>query len=267
MKPQPLPDTERSINIGRALFGVVGLRRVLAPGALRITKDEFDRAIKLEPTLRQVVRDFLDDKRSVEPLPKYDHDAVTGLLFKSLDDTAIQDDLRQFKGNPTGDDFIAAASDAAAFLKTKAPRRYRITWGGPKPVPPSRGELLPWRQFLETVGNPLWAVRQLLASTLGRQHVEALAAVWADVLETVRKAANEAVADKLEADPNWQPSRRVARQLAVLLEQDKGAPADLVQAFQAAFLQERKEQQAQQEAQSANSSEHLQTPVQKVAQK
>lgn len=267
MKLQPLPDDERAISPGRMLFGVVGLRRVLAPGALRITKEEFDRAVKLEPELRQVVRDFLDGKTSAEPLPEYDHGDVTKLLFQSLDEAALEDDLRQFKGNPSGDDFIKAASDAATFLKTKAPRRYRITWGGPKAVPPSQAELLPWRRYLETVGNPLWAIRQLLAGTLGRDHIEALSAVWPDVLSSVRRAVEIAKADKLEADSEWQPTRRVARQLAVLLEKDQGAPADLVQAFQNAFLQERKEQQAQKEAQAANSREDLQTPVQRVAQK
>lgn len=266
MKPLPLPDQERAITPGRALFGVVGLRRVLAPGALRITKAEFDQSIKLEESLRKAVAAFMDDKRETVPLPEYDHEDVTGLLFKSLDEVALEDDLRQFRGHPSGDEFIKAASDAAAFLKTKAPRRFRMTWGGPKAVPPSRGELFPWRRYLETVGNPLWAIRQLLSATLGREHVEALAAVWPDALKAVRLAAENAKADKLEKDPNWQPTRRVARQLGVLLEKDQGAPADLVQAFQAAFLQERQEQQAQKEATDATR-ENLETPIQRVAQR
>lgn len=266
MKPAPLDIEARQIRPGRALFAVVGLRRVLAPGSIGITKDEMAKSVKLEEALRETVYDFVAGERDVVPLPKYDHEDVAELMSQSLDEEALREDLAQFKGHPAGDDFIAAANSAALFLKPRLPRRYRETWGSPRPVPPSLTETMKWRRYLETVGNPLWAVRQLLAATLGREHIEALAEVWPDVLQVVREAYENARADAMTKDPAWQPSRRVARQLAVLLDKDPTAPAGLVQALQNAFAQEAK-QQAEQRAAAEKQDNRLETSTQRLAAK
>ena len=264
IKPPPLSEADRLMRPGRALFAVVGLRRVLAPGALDIKKPEFLQAVKLEPELWATVYRFMAGERETVPLPDYDHEEASTLLAASMDERALTEDLAQFKGHPGGDDFIAAANSAALFLKPRIPRRVRATWGSPKAVPPGRTELMQWRRYLETVGNPLWAVRQLLAATLGREHIEALAEVWPDVLEVIRKAAENARADLLAKDPAWEPSRRVARQLGVLLEKDPTTPPGLLAALQNAFAQEAKEQ-AQQRAASEKAESGLETPVQRVA--
>lgn len=264
IKPPALSEDDRLIRPGRAIFATVGLRRVLAPGAIKITQDEFARAVKLEAELWATVYRFMSGEREVVSLPEYDHEEASRLLAASLDEPAIREDLAQFKGHPGGDDFIAAASQAAMFLRPKIPRRVRATWGSPRPVPPGRTELMRWRRVLETVGGPLWAVRQLLAGTLGRDHIEALAAVWPDVLDVVRKAAENARGDLLEEDVAWQPSRRVARQLVVLLGKDPAESPGLVKAMQAAFAQEAKEQ-AEQRAAVEKQDNRLETPVQRVA--
>jgi hypothetical protein len=265
IKAPPLPENERKIPMGRAVFGVVGLRRVLEPGELKVTRGEFDQAVDLERDLRDVVYRFVaGEKETAEALPTYDHDATLALLFRSMDEGELENNLRQFQGHPQGDEFIRAASEAAAFLKTKAPRRNRATWTTPKPMPPSRAEVGPWRRYLESVGRPLWAVKQLLGMTLAREHVEALAAVWPEVLEVVTKAYEDAKADQLERDPSWQPTRRQGRILSILIGKDPTAPAELIQAFQQAFANERK-QQEQQAAQGDAPDSKLSTTVQQVA--
>lgn len=266
MKPPKLTEDQRQLKPGRALFGITGLRRVLAPGALKVTRAEFDKAVKLEPQIWETIYQFLDGETDVVPLPPYDHQDVLTLLTKTLDEQEMEDNLAQFRGHPGGDDFIAAANIAAEYLRTKLPRRMRMTWTGPREVVPSREELYPFRRALEAAGNPLWAIRQLLAGTLGREHVDALAAVWPDVLQVARTAYENAKADHMEQNPQWQPGRRQGRQLAVLLQSDPATPPDLVAELQAAFAAEARDQKRAKDAQEAKERD-LETTVQKTATK
>lgn len=259
-----LADEERLIKIGRAVFAAVGLRRVLEPGTLRITKEQFARAVKIEPEIYDIVFQFLDGKREAVPLPEYDHDATADLLFRSTDVHDIEDNLAQFRGHPGGDDFLQAAGAARMYLQAKMPRRLS-TFHGAKPPKPAPAELIKWRRHLEAVSNPVWAVRQLLAATLGRDHIEALRTVWPDVLQVVQKAADRGMADRLEKDPNYRPERRIARQLAVLLERSD-MPPGFVEALQAEF--NRESQGADRPSTPATKpDDRLQTSVQRIAER
>lgn len=265
MKAPALNNEERQIKPGRAVLGTIGLRRVLAPGPVKITEPEFRRAVELEPKLHDIVGRFLDGKREAVPFPEYDHADVEAMLFRVLNDEDITQKLAQYRGHPAGEDFISAANQAALFLRTKMPRRMRSAFTGPTPVRPSTAELFTWRRYLETVGNPLWAVRNLLAATLGREHIEALAAVWPDVLAAVRAAAENGIADRLEQNPRFTLTRRQIRQLAVLLEKDPTAPRKLVAALQQTFAAEAKAAQNQETATPPD--DKLKTPVQRVAER
>lgn len=266
MKPPALSNEERQIKPGRAILAAIGLRRVVAPGPVKITEPEFARGVKLEPELYAVIGRFLDGAREAVPFPEYDHDDVEKMLFRVLNDEDITAKLEQFRGHPGGDDFIAAADQAARFLKTKMPRRMRAAFTGPKPVRPSTAELFTWRRYLETVGNPLWAIRNLLAATLGREHIEALAAVWPDVLAAVRAAAENGIADRLEKNPQFTLTRRQVRQLAVLLAKDPTAPPELVAALQQTFAAEARAAQNTQDT-ATKPDDKLKTPVQRVAER
>lgn len=265
-KAPPLLRNERTIPVGRCLFAVVGLPRILAPGVLQIRKGELEEAAMLEPRLRDVVYQFVAGETAKPDKPEpYDHDATTKLLVRTMDAQALEEDLAQFRGNPAGQDMLKAAGDAMAFLQTKMPARNRLTWTGPKPILPSKAELYPWRRYLDTVSSPLTAVRQLLAMTLSREHVEALNAVWPDVLKVVRNAYENAKGDALEKDLAWQPTRRQGRILSILLENDPTAPAELVQAFQQSFATEQKQQEQQRQAADKAPDSKLETTVQKTA--
>ena len=266
MKRPAFNNEQRQIKPGRAILATIGMRRVLAPGPVKIREPEFDRSVELEPKLHAVIGAFLDGKREAVPFPAYDHADVEAMLFRVLNDEDITAKLAQFRGHPGGEDFISAADQAARFLKTKMPRRMRSTFTGPQPVRPSTAELFTWRRYLETVGNPLWAVRNLLAATLGREHIEALAAVWPDVLGAVRAAAENGIADRLEQDPRFTLTRRQIRQLAVLLEKDPTAPRALVAALQQTFAAEAKAAQNTQDA-ATPPDDKLKTPVQRVAER
>lgn len=259
-----LSDDERIIKPGRALFAATGLRRVLAPDGLKITRDDFSKAAKIEPQIKEIVESFLDDKRENVPIPPYDHDDISNLLFQTMDPEVFTEKMARFKGHPAGDDFFHAADTAVTFLRSKAPRRFRSTFVGPQPVQPSKSELLTWRWYLETVGDPVWAIRQLLAATLGQPNIEALAAVWPDALESARKAAENGIADRLEKNPDLSFTRRQVRQLGVLTGNDPTAPPDVVQMLQTAFAAREQKPQPPPRP-SAKPDDSMLTTVQKTA--
>jgi hypothetical protein len=237
-----IPPEQRLIKGGRALFAVVGMKRSFAETTdpLRITQGNFEQAAKLEPELHQIVGEFLDGEREPADLPDFDLKDTEELLFRDLTHEAAESKLLPFRGSEIGDDFAAAATSARDYLQAKLPRRMRSirTFGQTQEqAPPSRGELLTFRKHLATVEKPAWAVRNLLAATLGRDHIEALHAVWSDVLDVVRLAAETGIAERLEKDPDFKLSRRVARQLAVLLE-EPSMPDDFVRDLQAMFANE-----------------------------
>jgi hypothetical protein len=267
-KPPPIDPDKRQIKAGRAILAAVGLRRVLTPGPIEITKDDFRRAVALEQDLRSVVYRFVAGEQEPVPLPGYDHEEAARLLSRTLDAQAVEDDLAQFKDQPGGDDFIAAASMAAEYLRGRIPRRVVVRFAGEKELPIARADLFRWRRSLESTGNPLWAVKQLLSATLGADHVAALAEVWPDVMAVVKRAVEEAKADRLEKDPAFAFTRRQARQLAALLGHDPETPAEVVAEMQAGFVAEAKDRQRAEDARAAQqAAADTQTPTQRLAAK
>jgi hypothetical protein len=133
----------------------------------------------------------------------------------------------------------------------------------PPPVQPSRAELIQFQKQLATVEDPRWAVRNLLAATLGRDHIEALQMVWDGVLKAAQRAAQLRILDKVTADPKYVLPRRIARQLSVLF----GAP-DVPDAFvkdlQKLFTKEQA-QAAQASEPAPETDDRLQTTVQRTA--
>lgn len=266
MKLPVLEDGARVIKPGRAILATIGVRRVLTPGGIDVTKPEFRRSVTLENRIHAIVNEFLDGKTEHVSLPKYDHDDVSHLLFKTMEPDALAENLAQFRGSPAGEDFIAAADMAVRYLRAHVPLRFRSTFVGPKAIQPSRTELMDWRWLLETIGDPEWALRQLLGAMLTQSSVEALAQVWPDVLQAARMAATEGIADRLAKNPDLALSRRQVRQLGVLTGNDPTAPPELVQALQASFQQEANEQAAAEKArESAKPDDRLSTSVQRTA--
>lgn len=234
-----LADEDRLIPIGHALFAVVGFKRVYTPGLLRITRADFVAAVKLEPKLYDIVEDFLDGKRDDGEMPPYDHEETSKLLHQQITLEDAANNLTQFQGHPSGDEFAMVATLARQHLAAKIPARMRLPRLGipAEPAQPSRAELITFRRHVATIEDPAWAVRQLLSATLGRDHIEALRLVWTDVLEVVGKAAMEGCAARLAKDPTYRTSRRVARQLAVLLGKSE-LDAGFVRDLQATFARE-----------------------------
>jgi hypothetical protein len=272
-----LADDQRIIPAGRALFYAVGLRKIYEPGELRITKADLTKAAKLEPQLHKIVREFIDGSRETVPLPTEDYEDTEEILFKKLTAKDIEDNLVQFRGHPSWDDFATIATHAREYLQAKLPRRVRstedprqtLTWRVPQAVPLSRGERLAFRKHLATVQDPTWAVRNLLAATLGREHIEGLTAVWPDVLQTVQAAAETKIADEVTKNPKFTLSRRVARQLGVLLDRPS-VPNTFVQALQAEFAREAEQiaaAKAREAAMKPTDHSKLQTSVQRVAER
>lgn len=264
-----LLEADRLIKPGRALFSAVGLKRCYdpKPGPLVITKAEFAEAVRLEPQIHDVIGEFLDGKREGADLPKVDLAETEELLFRELDPQTTEDKLAQFKGHPGGDDFAAIAGAAKNYLKYKIPRRLRkVPAFGQQPInaTPSRAELIAFRRHLATAENPVWAMQNLLAATLGRDHLEALQTVWPDALAAAQLAARTGLAERLEKDPAHQLPRRIARQLAVLLG-EPSVPDDFVQLLQESFAGEEKDPQAGQKQPTPTPDDRLETIVQKNA--
>lgn len=257
-----LGDKDRLIKPGRALFSVVGLRRAFDPEPLHITKAQVEQAVKLEPRIHEAIAEFLAGKRESIELPKIDFAQVADLLFHELDPATTETKLAQFKGDEGGDDLAATATAARNYLQTKLPRRMRRAqpFTDPKPAQPSTAEIITFRRHLAAVEDPAWAIRQLLAATLGREHIEALKAVWPDALESARRAAMVAIADQKKA-PGYVMPRRIARQLGVLLE-EPGLPDGFVDLLQQTFANEQKEQSQRPAPTPTPDGSHLETIVQ-----
>lgn len=260
-------DQYRQIKPGRALFAAVGLKRIYMPGLLVITKVDYAKAAKLETEIYKVINRFIDGEREGAPLPTdYDHDTTTEMILRELSPEEVTENLAQFHGHEGGDDFAGIATIARQFLQTKIPRRIRQieTFGRiPPPVQPSRSELITFRRQLVTVENPLWAMQNLLAATLGRDHIETLQVVWEDALQAAQTAAQIRILEKITADPKYVVPRRIARQLSVLLGKPD-VPDAFVQDLQKLFVREVK--QAAQAAEPApEMDDRLQTTVQRTA--
>lgn len=263
-----LDPSKRLITPGRAVFSAIGLRPVYGMGAgpLNITKEKIQEAAKLEPRLHDAVYEFLDGKRDADPLPPCDLEETKELLFRELLPEERERNLAPFQGGAAGDDFAKVATDARLYLQSKVPRRLQQLQQigtAKKNAVPSKAELLTFRRHLATVEKPLWAVRQLLAAMLTREHIQALRSVWPDVLATVQAAAESGVGDKLEKDPAYLTPRRIARQLAVLLEKPS-MPSDFVAMLQNTFVGEQQAAQEREEA-STKPDDRLETTVQRVA--
>jgi len=259
---------ERKIKPGRAVFTVVGLARVYKPGPVVITKAEFAEAVKFEPQIYEIIDQFLDGKREGAPLPKYDHDEIEEIIEREINPDDADENLAQFRNHPEGEEFAAVAGAAREYLRTQIPRRLRtLPAFGRKPEPPkpSTAERLIFRRHVATVEKPLWALKNLLAGTLVRDHLDALEVVWPDVLEVARLAAENGIADRVDKNPDWAMPRRIARQLAVL-KGEPIAPPDFVRDLQAQFAKEQQiASESQRNAGPPPKDEKLETIVQRVA--
>lgn len=266
-----IPDEVRKIKVGRALFATVGFRRVYSPGKLRITQKDFLNAVKLEPQLYDIVESFLDGDRDNGAMPEYDHEATKKLLYQQMAPQDALDNLRQFKGHPSGDEFANAATVALKHLQAKIPARMRTPRLGmpAEQAQPSRAELITFRRHVATIEDPTWAVKQLLSATLGRDHIEALSIVWPDVLEAVAEAAKQGIAKRVLKDPAYRTTRRIARQLSVLLN-TPDLPQPFVRLLQATFAREAEQaanaQPTAPQAQAGGNTTDHQTLVQRIAE-
>jgi hypothetical protein len=260
-----LTEDKRQIKLGRALFAATGLRRLLVPGGLKVTRADLSKAGKLEEEIYDVIGRFMAGEEEEVLLPPYDHADVSDLLLRAMDDEQLTEKLARFRNDPAQDDYFQVADRAYAFLRGKVPRRFRVTFLGRVPLEPSRSELMNWRWFLETATNPLWAVKQLLAGTLLQQHVECLAVVWPDVLQAARFAVNASIAEMLEKDPEANLTRRQIRQLYTLTGNDPTTPPALLQALQAAFAGTQPGEQSS--PQKTEALEELKTSNQRIAER
>lgn len=216
-----LLDEARIIKPGRALFAVIGIGRIFGAKPLTVHKQDLDASVKIEPAIHDAIEAFLDGKREADPLPPFDFAATKDLLTRVVPANQAAKNLDQFRGHPGGDEFANIADTARAYLFEKIPRRLqpqKPTFGIPPRDPvPARSELLIFRSFVSAAENPVWAIRQLLAATLSRDHIEALQRVWPDALNVAMTAAQNGIADRLEKDAGYRLPRRIARQLSVLL--------------------------------------------------
>ena len=262
-----LRDGERKIKPGRALFGVVGLKRVYSEKPIKITQEQLKAATKIEPAIYDTIHDFFTGKREFSPLPKYDDAETADLIFKQLTAVDAENNLAQFKGDPGGDEFAVIATAARNYLQGVIPRRFERTtgFGAPVKATASTAERLAFARQLATVEQPVWAIQQLLSATLTRNHIDALTAVWPDVLEAAQTAADKEIADRLGKDEFYRPARRVARQLAVLLGRPD-MPNDFVQALQQEFVRANEDAKAQAKAAAdPKPDDKLKTNVQRIA--
>ena len=240
--------------------------RVLTPEDLRLSKTVLKEAINVEPTIYEIIDKFLAGKREIVKMPPYKHDDIEKMLTRTMQPEEYVEKLAAFKGSPAGDDYIACANTVLTYLRTKIPRRFVSTVIGPVPTKASDSELMTFRWFVETVNDPVWAVRQMLASMLNNENIEGLTICWPDALQAARTALQTGIAGLLAKDEAYAFDRWQVRQIAVLMQSDPTCPPELVRSMQDAFVQEQHEQnnQATREA-SAKMDEGLETSLQKTA--
>lgn len=260
-----LRDGERKISPGRALFVTVGLKKIYAPGAVRITQAMLKAATQIEPEIHDIVNQFLDGKREYEKLPDYDHDAVSAFVYRELNEHDALDNIAQFNGHPSGDGFAAVATAAREYLQMAMPKRMAVTVGfGPKmPGKPGKAELFRFRRQFATVEDPRWAIRQLLSATFTGDIRETLAAVWPDALAGALLAAETGIANRVMKNAEWRPSRRIGLQLGILTGKPM-LPSEFVLALQKEFEQGEAPPEQSSDS-STKTGEDVETPVQRIA--
>jgi uncharacterized coiled-coil DUF342 family protein len=159
------------------------------------------------------------------------------------------------------------------FLASKVPRPVSDVraLGKKQEYEPSSMEMAKFERYLQAVERPLSVMKDLEQGTLTREHVEALAAVYPRMLQSIR----EQVLQELDAGAQVPYNRRV--QLGILLDlpSDPSLQAETVLALQANYRPEEAPQQAAQGAvkqtvgglQAVKISDRIRTESQRIAEK
>ena len=250
------------ITYGRAALAIVGLRRAIDPAPFTVSAAETRQAESLADEVRTRIDALLAGRGPASGREPFDFAATIDLLVRepSADDMAER--VTALRSDEAGFAFGAAVTQSLDFLRTVAPRRARQTYVGARVAEPDLVERSAFRLVWSAVDRPLSVFDDLAAGLASSLQIDALAAVWPDVLEMAQTAAQTALAERGGDGTGWEPTYRLGRALGVLFRGTL-VPSGAIDAIRGTFEAEKAEARASQAA--PKSAAGLETPIQRVA--
>ena len=202
-----------------ALLAAVGIDAVLAPGALRITAAQREKAAKWADGsfMGREVRRFLN-AQDPEPndleLPEFDYLETLDRLTAGVSPEEAADRI-------SGEDaavLVLVAGKAIDFLLGEIPKRTRVTPLGIRPVEPSDIELARFRVVYGAINDPARVFARLRAGVLSTAEMRAFAAVYPELNDLLRQIVFEALAElAAKRSERYELPHETAKSVATLL--------------------------------------------------
>jgi hypothetical protein len=212
-------DLARAELQAESLIATLGIERVLQKKPEVPTETEINHALKLPSVLKRRVADLVEatkQNRQASPpeLPEYRemHEALANGIDVNLLTEMIAASPADMRPALT-----LAWPRAVALLNAKLPRRVEMRLSGPYLHDPSAGELGEWGWLWRIANYPLFALDLAAEGMLITAEVKGLQTLYPAIYAELCGDLQDAMADKVAADSEWQAPWWLRKQLCTLL--------------------------------------------------
>jgi len=228
---------EDAIFLGESLVAVLGVDHVLAPKIKAPSDAEVSRALKLGDVLKKRVRALLDATKTtgqVGPPVVPDYTETLDTLTKGADLDRLADAIATLP--PVLQSAATAVwTRAVSYLAGILPKSIEMQLTGPKAHEPGNGAYGEWGWAYRVACSPLIVIDLAADGMLLTREAHHLRALFPAIHSALCSDIQDALADKIAADPDWVGPWWLRKQLCTILGVSPASPtlvADIDQAVQ-----------------------------------
>ena len=208
--------------------------------------------------------DFINEDDKANDL---DYDATVALLTGDhADDARVAEAISGIDADEVKIPFIAVLDRAIQYLRNSIPRRARVTFSGPRDIPPSDQERSRFARTYAAVDAPMTVLADLNEGTISREQVAALGTVYPEMYALIKRTLFIAMADMAGKRPGFELSLSKERVLGILLDAETMS-AKLAKELQDAFATAKEQAAASPPPVPRKANEAHETSVQRIANK
>lgn len=218
--PDPGPDP---FNV-ELMVASIGARAFLSKELHRVHGYHLERAAKLRSDVNRLLYRFLqrETPEPTSPLPDFDYEEVANLLDAEQLPQDVEQQIAAF--GTDGDTALAAhlkAMQLAKYLKTKLPRRTRMSLTGPEHSRPPEIDIARFARTWAVACDPLSVLRDLNEYAVSRDQVTALNDMFPLLGGSMLPAVQDALVRAKTVEPGFRLYRQKETLLRVLTRQEQ----------------------------------------------